>query len=938
MAAKLDTAQAPDRKPPPTVDIDGNGLKAERRVDQAMEADPWVTQMVRVGFGVMFAYQLAHLVFGIFLTPGAPLGLFAVHGFDLSSAAIATALTWTAWYRRRWRELVFAECTAMVASAVAISVMTGAPLQFFTAAVLLQMGTAALVQWGPRWQAAYVAVSLAGAAAGSILVPSAGGSVVFLWLELTTASALSQLIAVLTDRARRDTAAQVHTLRESEAKLWKLFDANPDAITVSRLEDGRYINVSNGFLRSGFSREEVLASSDRELGIWVDEERRAEYERKLRECGSVRNLEAFLRNKDGAVVPYLVSGAVIESSHGPCVISVLRDISGIRRTEHELVSAREAAEAASRAKSEFLSSMSHEIRTPMNAILGMAELLADTELGNEQRKFLRIMMNNGNALLELIDDILDFARVESGRLRLEQVEFDLCEMAERVAEALSIRAHQKGLELAVHIPPGTPLGLIGDPLRLRQILVNLIGNAIKFTDRGEIELAIRREPGMGPGVLHFTVADTGIGIPEDQREKIFASYAQAEVSTSRKYGGTGLGLAIVKQLVELMGGRIWVESTVGAGSKFHFTARFGLNRLARAAYPMPDLSGRRILVVDDTGINRASLTEILSSRHGLVTAAASGEEALARLREAHAAGTPYEIILLDAAMAGMDGCQIAGRMREEGLGAGIVIPMLTTDDLNRKLPQLRAIGLRNQLIKPIRRAELFGLVESFLKREMPGEAEAVAANASTAEKNSAEVTAAGPASKPPVQTEPPLRVLITDDSADNRVLIEAFLKKSGWELDQAENGEIALQKFLTRKYDVILMDIQMPVMDGYAAARRIREWELEHDAKHTPIIALTASVLDEAVGKSFEAGCDTHVSKPVRRPTLMAAIRQVTGGDASPNDPGTVETGEPELSVGEAAPALPRRTYRGRKPATKTEDCPPKGMLTEVPRLPNGTN
>jgi two-component system sensor histidine kinase/response regulator len=930
MAAKFDSARVRETNLAcRIVGVDENGPMSERPAQRGTIADPWVTRMVRVGFGVMFVYQLLHLVFGVFLSPNPPLGLFALHGLDLSSTALAMALTWTAWYRLRWRELVFVQCSAMVASAVAISTMTGQPIQFFIATALLQLGTAALVQWGPRWQAAYVLVSVSGAVIGSVLVPAVNEPVVFLWLELATAAALSEFIAVLTER-RQENSARVQALRESEEKLWKIFDANPDAITVSRLSDGRYINVSSGFLRGGFSREEVLASSGRDLKIWVDEAQCAEYERQLREQGSVRNLEALFRNKDGALVPYLVSGAVIELSHGPCVISVLRDIGEIRQTEHELVSAREAAEAASRAKSEFLSSMSHEIRTPMNAILGMVELLTDTELDTEQRKFLRIMMNNGNALLDLINDILDFARVESGRLTLEQVEFDLCEMAERVAETLSIRAHQKGIELAVHIRPGTPTGLIGDPLRLRQVLVNLIGNAIKFTDQGEIVLAIRRNPELGPGGLHFTVSDTGIGIPEDQREKIFAVYAQAEASTSRKYGGTGLGLAIVKQLVELMGGRIWVESAVGAGSTFHFTARFGLNPLGSALYPMPDLSGLRILVVDDTEINRVSLAEILSSRHGVVTTAASGEEALARLREADAGGLFYDIVLLDSEMAGMNGRQIVGRIREEGLKAGIVIPMLTSDDLNVKLPLLREIGLRNHLIKPVRRVELFGLMDAFLKRELPSEAEAAAGTASIADH------ADEPAPEVSVHTEHPLRVLITDDSVDNRVLIEAFLKKSGWELDQAENGEVALRKFIAGDFDVILMDIQMPVMDGYAAARRIREWEFEHAAPHTPIIALTASVLDEAVGKSFEAGCDTHVSKPVRRPTLLAAIRQVTG-DAPGDQPPPAESGEPRTTDEESAPVLPRRTYRPRESAGKAEERPPKAARVEIPRLP-GSN
>jgi len=304
------------------------------------------------------------------------------------------------------------------------------------------------------------------------------------WLELLTACGLAQFVATLTESASRETQARVNSLQESEAKLWKIFDATPDPVAVTRLADGRYINVSEEFLRSGFKREEVIGATDQELGIWVDEAERRDYERTLKLGGFVRNKEARLRTKDGTIVPCMISAMVVELSHGPCVITLVRDIGAIKATESELVAAREAAERASRAKSQFLTSMSHEIRTPMNAILGMAELLADSDLGSEQRKFLSIMMNNGNALLELINDILDFARVESGRLTLEHVDFDLQELTERVAETLSIHAHQKGLEVGVHIAPGTPTGLMGDPLRLRQILINLVGNAIKFTEQG----------------------------------------------------------------------------------------------------------------------------------------------------------------------------------------------------------------------------------------------------------------------------------------------------------------------------------------------------------------------------------------------------------------------------------------------------------------------
>jgi two-component system, sensor histidine kinase and response regulator len=542
-----------------------------------------------------------------------------------------------------------------------------------------------------------------------------------------------------------------------------------------------------------------------------------------------------------------------------------------QRVERAIAAARDSAQAASRAKSDFLSTMSHEIRTPMNAILGMAELLADSPLAVEQRKYLSIMINNGNALLDLINDILDFERVENGHLKLERTIFDPHELAERVAETLSIRAHQKKLELVVKLAADTPRALIGDPLRLRQVLINLLGNAIKFTETGEVELEVRPQDDMG--TLHFTVRDTGIGIPAGQLDEIFKSYAQAEASTARKYGGSGLGLAIVAQLARLMGGRIWVESEVGQGTTFHFVAHF--NRPAeRSTEPAePSLGGLDVLVVDDNLPNQQAICAKLTQRGANVTGAANGARALDLIRSAT---RPYDAILLDCRMPAMDGYETVRRLLSEGLDVEKVIPMLASDELNVRLPLLRKLGLLRHLIKPVRQTELCGAI-----------IEAAAAPAGLAVSGGAYSLETESISLPPAAYEAPLnagvsasfgrplRVLVADDSEDNRLLIEAFLGKSGCCLDHADNGETAVRKFTESQYDVILMDIQMPVLDGYQAVRQIREWEHAQGGHRTPVIALTASVLDEAVDKSYQAGCDSHVSKPVRRNTLMTAIREV---------------------------------------------------------------
>ena len=650
-------------------------------------------------------------------------------------------------------------------------------------------------------------------------------------------------------------------IARSEAMLRSMFDAIPDIVFMRRGD--RVADVNEEFLKcSGLTRAQVLGRPAKDVTIFLRPEDRAEFLRRIQADGIVQNFQADF-NLKSVPVPYLVSGAMIETEDGPVLFSISRDISTRIQMEQELIAAREAALAASQAKSEFLSSMSHEIRTPMNAILGMAELLSETELDSEQHRFLDVINANSAALLELINSILDLAKIESGRLQIEKTEFDLTDLVDKTIATFQVRAHSKGLELATRIVPGTPEYLVGDPLRLRQILINLIGNALKFTEVGEVVLLIENDPeGDESGCLRFTVSDTGIGLPPDKLDSIFSNFTQADPSTSRKYGGTGLGLSISQRLTMLMGGRIWVESELGKGSKFIFTLAFGLASEVdtRPRIALPELNGLRVLVVDDNATNRLIAREALTSRGAAVTEAASGEEALEALRSATECGQQHQLILLDMRMPMMDGLEVASRIRHELRASEPLIMMLSSDDLKPELSRLRESGLNAYLVKPITRKELFEAISRVL-----GEAKST--------------SGVPPVERTTTSIEEPsdlssVSILVAEDLAVNRMLVSLFLAPLGCKLDFAENGREALEMFMRSRYSLVLIDIQMPVMDGYDATRGIRDWERAHNAPRTNIVALTASALMEDAVKAREAGCDAHITKPVKKAALLQVIRE----------------------------------------------------------------
>jgi two-component system, sensor histidine kinase and response regulator len=654
-----------------------------------------------------------------------------------------------------------------------------------------------------------------------------------------------------------------HRAAESQAALGRIFESSTDSMILSDFSSGEVIEVNREFTRlTGHSRKEAIGRDVRALNLWSDRAKAAEFVELLRSTNEARNIEDLVRNKAGHQVPCLMSGTVVEFAGRKCCLAVSRDITMLKRTQDQLVVAREAALTASQAKSEFLSSMSHEIRTPMNAILGMAELLDETELDRDQKKYVETMRNNGNALLGLINDILDLAKVESGRLTLENTDFDLEDLVGSVAEMLAVRAHSKGLEILAHVKPEVPLRVCGDSLRLRQILINLLGNSIKFTESGQVLVTVDLdETSEGKRALHFSVSDTGIGIARDKLDAIFSNFTQADSSTSRRYGGSGLGLAIAKRLVELMGGHIWVESEMGHGSVFHFTAQFetATTEACDEKIVTPaKLGDARVLIVDDNSTNRLILNEMMTKAGAQVVEAEGGAQALHLIEEARRNGNQFGLMLLDCRMPQIDGLEVAHRLRDSS-HHDLTIVMLTSDDLRLNVSTFDENGLDGYLTKPVRRVELF---EAIANAEARREGRAPAASASRARVVSDAAKLDGLK----------LRILLADDSADNRLLVRSFFKNFPFHFDDAENGRVAVDKWKPGKYDLVIMDVQMPEMDGLTAIQMIRGYEEKGGTSRTPIVALSAAALEEDVKRSLKAGADLHVNKPVKKKTLIDAI------------------------------------------------------------------
>ncbi|HTZ75886.1 MAG TPA: response regulator [Candidatus Aquilonibacter sp.] len=671
-------------------------------------------------------------------------------------------------------------------------------------------------------------------------------------------------IAIVTSLIDRRLCAQALELEISESHARQILDTSFDAF-IAMDANGVILNWNvQAESLFGWYKYEVIGKSF--ASIAIPERERIAFEDEIRQLAPQRpratsstRFEVDLLAKDLRKFSAEITVSVTQTGDALRYAAFVRDLTERKRTEKALREAKETAEEANQAKSLFLATMSHEIRTPMNGILGMTELALDTELTEEQREHLTLVRHSAESLLTVINDILDFSKIEAGKLELESIPFDLRESLGETMKALSIRAHQKGLELVYDVDPSVPESLVGDPSRLRQIVVNLVGNAIKFTERGEVLVLVTEEtPAAHETTLRFTVRDTGIGIPEHLQHLIFEAFSQGDGSMTRKFGGTGLGLAICKRLVHMMDGRLWVKSMVGRGSSFHFTARLKIQDSSpkRNEQLLPEqLREMHALIVDDNFTNRRLLEGILSRWGMKPTAVADGALALQALQVAKSTGHPFPLVLLDSQMPVMDGFTVAEKIKRNPDLAGATIMMLTSASHLGDAARCRELGISAYLVKPIRQTELHDAICQILAHQEPNPRQLVTRHSLREDARRGQI-------------------LLVEDNAVNRTLAVRLLEKRGFSVTTAENGRAALTAIEKEKFDAVLMDVQMPEMDGFEATAAIRQSE-SSGGRHLPIIAMTAHALKSDEERCIASGMDAYISKPIRTSELFAVIDRV---------------------------------------------------------------
>ncbi|HYM01288.1 MAG TPA: response regulator [Blastocatellia bacterium] len=657
-------------------------------------------------------------------------------------------------------------------------------------------------------------------------------------------------------------------LRQSEERYRTVIDEMADSFWETDLT-GHFTFFNNQVMvEHKRSREELMALNNSTNRPHLDSENLEKAFRLLSHVYStgktIRGATYEIIRGDGARRCIESSISLIRDANGnpEGFRGISRDVTERLRQEMELQQAKEAAEAANQAKSEFLANVSHEIRTPMNGIIGMTQLALDTDLSAEQREYLNSVKGCADCLLELINEILDFSKIEAGRLELYPVEFRLRDSVEGAVKMVALRAHQKGLELSCYVAPEVPDSLIGDVSRLRQVLINLAGNAIKFTSQGQVIVGVFLENGESDGeMLHFSVTDTGIGIPVKKQNVIFDAFSQGDSSTTRRYGGTGLGLTISSKLVSLLGGRIWLESEPGVGSCFHFTARFARGNDESSPFTAAQenrLKNMAVLVVDDNPTNGRILAEIMRQRHMKPVTAASGDEALRLLKQAKQASAPFSLVVLDSQMVVMDGFSTAERIRR-GLGLSVpMVMMLSSAEQAGVAARCREAGIEAHLTKPVSQSDLVNAVLQVIG----------------AEPSSGTRPEAAAVGSRPLRDSGKYRILLAEDNVINQRVAVRMLEKHGHSVVVVANGEEAVERYTRGDFDLILMDVQMPEMNGYEATFAIRESE-KGLQEHIPIIAMTAHALKGDRERCLAAGMDGYISKPIEVSKFLEEIERI---------------------------------------------------------------